>query len=203
MAAWDARPEDSLPGATPIDLSGLKNRALVRNRADLADAEALNINRSFLKYLAAPPSPRAAPFDYAWFLKLHAEMFGDVWTWAGVIRRIDLNLGVPPVEITERLAALSSDLHSWSGFGHALETQATWLHHKAVQVHPFENGNGRWARLLANIWLKQHGASIVAWPDAVLGIASEIRGEYLRAVRAADGGDYALLGELHRRFTAV
>ena len=76
--------------------------------------EALNINKAFLKYLASRPSSRAAPFDYEWFLKLHREMFGDVWIWAGVGRTHDLNLGVPHFQIVEQLSALVGDLSSWS-----------------------------------------------------------------------------------------
>ena len=41
-----------------------------------------------------------------------------------------------------------------------LSEQAVLLHHRAVQIHPFENGNGRWSRLLANIWLKKHAHPI-------------------------------------------
>ena len=197
MPTWE-----SLPGETPIDPSGLKHRGSITNRQELAVAEALAINKSFLKYLAARPSARSAPFDYEWFLRLHREMFGDVWTWAGVVRTRDLNIGAPHSQIIERLAALAGDLHSWSGFGHTFETQAVWLHHKSVQIHPFENGNGRWARLLANIWLKLQREPIVAWPDHLLGAASEVRGTYLTSIRAADRGDYAGLTELHRRFAA-
>jgi len=193
---------ESLPGETPIDPTGLKHRGSITNRKELAAAEALAINKTFLRYLAARPSARSAPFDYEWLLRLHREMFGDIWTWAGIVRTHDVNIGVPHLQIVERLAALADDLHSWSGFGHTLETQAVWLHHKAVQIHPFENGNGRWARLLANIWLKLHREPIVAWPDNLLGAESEVRGEYLTAVRAADDGDYGGLSELHRRFAA-
>jgi Fic-DOC domain mobile mystery protein B len=194
VTAWE-----SLPGETPIDPSGLKQRGSVTNRRELAAAEARNINQAFLKYLASKPSSRSAPFDYEWFLKLHHEMFGDVWTWAGVVRTRDLNVGVPHFQIIERLSALVGDLHSWPGFGHPLETQAVWLHHKAVWIHPFENGNGRWARLLSNIWLNLHGEPLVAWPDKLLGAASEVRDEYLVAIKAADGGDYDGLTELHHR----
>lgn len=31
---------------------------------------------------------------------------------------------------------------------------ATRIHHRAVQIHPF--ANGRWSRMLANIYLRQH-----------------------------------------------
>jgi len=104
--------------------------------------------------------------------------------------------------IVESLSALLEDLRSWPGFGHPLETQAVRLHHRAVQIHPFVNGNGRWARLLSNIWLKLHGAPIVAWPDRVSGEVSEIRDEYLAAIRAADAGDHPPLLDLHRRYAA-
>lgn len=195
MSAWEP-----LPGETPIDPSGLRRRGSITNRRDVAAAEASNINKAFLKYLAAKPSPRSARFDYDWFLRLHREMFGDVWTWAGAIRTRDANIGVPSFQVVEQLAALVDDLHSWTGFGHPLEVQAVWLHHKAVWIHPFENGNGRWARLLSNIWLKLHGEPVVAWPDRLLGEASEVRDEYLASVRAADRADYDSLLELHGRF---
>ena len=184
----------------PIDGSRLRSKGSIANRRDLAAAEARNINRAFLKYLASRPSARTAPFDFEWFLQLHAEMFGEVWTWAGVVRTRDLNLGVSHLQIVERLSGLVGDLHSWSGFRHPLETQAVWLHHKSVWIHPFENGNGRWARLLSNIWLKRHEAPIVAWPDTSLVAVSEVRTEYLAAIKAADGGDYAPLADLHQRF---
>ncbi len=32
-----------------------------------------------------------APFTYDWFLKLHIEMFGNVWDWAGKPRQIKEN----------------------------------------------------------------------------------------------------------------
>ena len=195
MSAWPSR-----PGETPIDPSGLKKRGSVTNRRELSAIEAANINEAFLKYLASKPTSRSAPFDYEWFLQLHREMFRDVWTWAGALRTRDANIGVPHFQIVEQLSALVGDLHSWSGFGHSLEIQAVWLHHKAVWIHPFENGNGRWARLLSNIWLKLHGAPIVCWPDQLLGAASAVREEYLAAIKAADGGNYDGLTELHRRF---
>ena len=195
MSAWEP-----LPGEAPIDPSGLKRRGSVTNRQELAAVEALDINQAFLKYVASKPSSRSAPFDYEWFLRLHREMFGGVWTWAGIVRTRDLNIGVPHSQIIEQLAALVGDLHSWSEFGHPLEIQAVWIHETAVRIHPFANGNGRWARLLSNIWLKLHGEPIVSWPDESLGVASGVRDEYLAAIKAADRGNYDGLAELHRRF---
>lgn len=54
--------------------------------------------------------------------------------------------------------------------------------------------------MLANIWLRQQGHPIVAWPDTVIGHASVIRGQYIQAIKTADNGDYGPLIALHERF---
>lgn len=195
MSEWE-----SVEGETPIDPSGLKRPGSIKNRRELAAAEAPNINKAILKYLALKPHRRSARFDYPWFLALHKEMFGDVWVWAGTHRTHDVNIGVQHLQIVEQLSALVKDLDSWTGFGHSIADQACWLHHKAVWIHPFQNGNGRWARLLSNIWEKLHDEPIVVWPDEVLGESSTVRAEYLAAIRRADAGDYSLLSELSGRF---
>ena len=82
-----------------------------------------------------------------------------------------------------------------------LVEQAARLHHKAVAIHPFLNGNGRWSRMLANIWLKLHGSQPTFWPEESVGEASVLRAEYLAAVSAADAMDYGPLIALHRRHT--
>lgn len=53
--------------------------------------------------------------------------------------------------------------------------RAARLHHRAVEIHPFVNGNGRWARTLSNIYLVNQRSPYVAWPEGVIGDASEIR----------------------------
>jgi fido (protein-threonine AMPylation protein) len=89
MPAWQP-----IPGETPIDPSGLKIPG-VTTRRELSIVEAENIRKAVVKYLAARPSERAAPFDFHWCLRLHQEMFGDVWEWAGVPRSRDgYNIGV-------------------------------------------------------------------------------------------------------------
>ena len=81
----------------------------------------------------------------------------------------------------------------------SLLEQAARLHYRAVWIHPFKNGNGRWARLLANIWLRLHGSPIVLWPDESIGQESIIRNEYIKALKFADQGDFGPLLALHNR----
>lgn len=193
-----------IPGTTPLDdISGLKKK-FIRTREQIFEAEFENTSNAIFKYLSQKPSKRTAPFNLLWIKKLHKEMFGDVWNWAGKIRKTEKNIGlkIPLHQIEVELQKMLDNLFAWQKGGMDLIEQAAMLHHKAVQIHPFENGNGRWARLLANIWLKFHNAPITLWPDSEISSgASSIRDKYLNAIKAADNYEYELLIELHKRYT--
>jgi Fic-DOC domain mobile mystery protein B len=195
-------PAGEVPGETPIDLSDLTKDARLRvtTRLELSALEALSIRPVFVKYLGAQPSEALAPFDFAWCLRVHKEMFEKVWTWAGTIRTCDLNIGVPFFNIRDQLQGLLNDLPTWASYGVGSLEQAVRLHHRAVRIHPFPNGNGRWSRLLANIWLKRQGKQIVHWPEDTIGQTSTIRDQYIAAVRAADTGDEQPLIDMHREY---
>lgn len=187
-----------IPGQTPLepdDVRGLRDRN-IRTREALNLAEASNIASAVVKYLGGRLTARAAPFDVEWMRLLHWEMFGRVWTWAGELRTRDTSIGVAPWEIGPGLHNLELDLRAWKASAVGFVEQGARLHHRAVFVHPFPNGNGRWSRLLANVWLHLHRQPIVLWPEATVGSASVIRDEYVRAVRAGDRGDRGDLGIL-------
>ncbi len=188
------------PNETPIDLSGLNDSVSIRNRKQLNEAEIKNIRPVLVKYLSSKPSKRVASFDLGWFLHLHDEMFCEVWVWAGKTRKEDLNLGIAWQQVETQLLEMEKDILFWQTepkLPVSISEQAVRIHHRAVQIHPFLNGNGRWARLLTNIYLMQNDHPIVAWPEASIGAVSQIRDTYILAIQAADGGDLALLTELH------
>jgi Fic-DOC domain mobile mystery protein B len=197
MCAWP-----TIPGETPIDVSGLKVRG-IGTRAELSVHEAENVRKAVLKYLSKRPNRRSAPFDLRWFKRLHKEMFGDVWKWAGSTRHENVNMGVEWYNVDSQLENLVDDLASWEKSGLSPLECSARLHYRAVLIHPFPNGNGRWARMLANIWLLLHHHSVIDWPDPAMGNPGPIRNEYLNALKAADGGDFQPLIELHQRFTSV
>jgi Fic-DOC domain mobile mystery protein B len=189
-----------IPGETPInDVSGLKIKGIT-TRAELNVFEAANIEKVAAKYLTVRPSTRSASFTYDWALKLHKQMFGDVWDWAGVPRTGELNIGIASHAIRENLAILLQDLASWTGFEMDFVEQAARLHHRAVRIHPFPNGNGRWSRMLANIWLKLNRQPLTMWPENVIGTTSEVRAQYIAAIVKANEGDYDHLIAMHQQF---
>src|SRR5437879_3717170 len=93
----------TIEGETPIDPSHLKDKTIV-NRNQLNVVEAENIRKAIVSYLSVKPTRKNAPFDFAWCLRLHEEMYCDVWTWAGQLRGRDLNLGIPYGAVSESLA---------------------------------------------------------------------------------------------------
>jgi len=192
-------PWETIPGETPIDPSGLKRKE-VKTRRQLAVVEAENVLKATIKYLAAKPSHRLAPFDLTWTLRLHREMFGEVWEWAGKPRKIALNIGVAWYQVESELLSLLKDLRCWESAWPDIFRQTACLHHRAVRIHPFLNGNGRWARMLANIWLRLHDCPVTQWPEEAIGAVSVAREEYLGAIRQADEGEIGPLWKLHRQY---
>lgn len=60
---------------------------------------------------------------------------------------------------------------------------ATWFHHAFTTIHPFQDGNGRVARLLASLILIKHGL----FPFTVLREEAKIK--YIDALEKADNGE--------------
>ena len=107
MSEWKG-----LPGETPIDISTKIAGDL--DSVLLDEAEALNVRKVVLKYFGRPrPTRRMAPFTLKWLKRLHQEMFGDVWEWAGCNRRAELNIGVKWHLIDEKLQQLLDDRACW------------------------------------------------------------------------------------------
>jgi Fic-DOC domain mobile mystery protein B len=122
--------------------------------------------------------------------KLHAKMFDQTWKWAGEYRRTEKNLGVPAHEIRERLMALFGDARYWiENNTYSPDEIAVRFHHRLVLIHPFPNGNGRHARLIADIIAMKLGRPAFTWGSANLVKEGEARTTYLEAIRAADDGD--------------
>ena len=63
---------------------------------------------------------------------------------------------------------------------------AVRLHHRLVQIHLFPNGNGRHARLLADLLVMRLGGDRFSWGSAGLHDAIEVRQRYIAALQAAD-----------------
>ena len=130
------------------------------------------------------------PFSEAYVRELHLRMFDQTWKWAGIYRSTEKNIGIPNYQIRESLPALLGDARYW------IEHQtfepdelAVRFHHKLVWIHPFANGNGRHARLMADVVVRRLGRPLFTWGSADIVRAGDFRRSYIEALRAADKND--------------
>lgn len=125
--------------------------------------------------------------------KLHLHMFNETWRWAGKFRLTGKNIGIDWHMIREELQKLCADVQYQ--LEHATfpdDEIAVRMHHRLVWVHPFPNGNGRHARLMADLLIMQRGVSRFSWGAAQnLYKSTPIRKQYIEALRLADRGDYS------------
>ncbi len=183
-------------GATPIeDAEGLIPGAIL-TYGDLCVVEAENILAAAGRHLARRKNPGGAWLDEPFIRRLHGDMFGMVWRWAGKYRQVELNVGVAPDRVIDEIGRLVGDFRHWNSLAPeempVLES-AVRLHHRLTWIHPFPNGNGRHSRMIADIYLNSRKHPLPDWPDVDLTEASRTRRAYLAALRAADGGDFAPL----------
>lgn len=97
------------------------------------------------------------------------------------------------------------DARNWHEIGtcESLEAIAR-LRHKLVRVHPIANGNGRWARIMAEAYLATIDPDLfLDWSGGgSLTAESDHRARYIAALRSADGLEFGPLVGLVRRMAA-
>lgn len=188
---------DDPDGVTPLDpdeLDGLKFKH-VATRGELDQLEQACITEG-LKWLNKQKNPDV--LSEAFVLELHKRLFGSVWKWAGTFRRTEKNIGVDPIQIAIQLRQLLDDAKYWVEHDtYSPKELAARFHHKLVFIHPFPNGNGRHARIMADAVLtKLLNEPAMDWAGGYRQEAmNERRNQYIAALRAADGHDISALLE--------
>ena len=126
--------------------------------------------------------------------ELHHRMFDETWTWAGELRRSDKSIGVYWATIATALRDLLDDTRHWIKRGtYPADESLARFHHRLVSIHPFPNGNGRHARLMADVLASAMGWEPPTWGRGNLGAAGHARTNYLAALKQADKGNIAAL----------
>lgn len=138
---------------------------------------------------------------------VHKEGFGFIFPgWAGKFRTIDVTVGEyePPhySRISELIKNLCDDFqerlrhlpptNQEDKFLAEIITIIAWFQHRFVWIHPFNDYNGRLARLLTNLILLNLGLPILT----IKVEKGEDREIYLDAMKAADKEDFSKLENL-------
>ncbi len=175
--------------ATP--LSSDEQRELIPThiayRSELNAAEQENIARAQDWALGRT---RRDLLDEKFIKALHKRMLGDVWRWAGNFRTTERNIGIASYQIAVVLRQLLEDVKAWIELGsYSPDEIAVRFHHRLVHIHAFPNGNGRHARLMADLLVMQLGQQRFSWGRTNLQEVGEVRRRYIDALRAADNHD--------------
>lgn len=126
--------------------------------------------------------------------KLHKRMFASTWKWAGTFRNTEKNIGVHPVRIATSLTDLCRDTAAQLEYkAYEADEIAARFHHRLVFTHAFPNGNGRHARLMADLLLQKLNRPFFDWGNSDLIAAGEARRRYIAALQRADAKDYSKL----------
>ncbi len=178
-------------GNTP--LSPEEEADLIPNLAtkeELNEWERQNILEAYSWALNPKNIRRQDPLTEPYLRELHLRMFDQTWKWAGRYRTTEKNIGIAHYQIRESLAALLGDLQYWLGHTtFAPDEIAIRLHHRLVFIHPFANGNGRHARLTADVVAQKQGRPIFTWGGKDIVRDSDFRRRYIAALQAADKND--------------
>jgi len=109
------------------------------------------------------------------------------------------NIGVDPAHIAVRTRNLCADVKvQLTAKSLPLDRIAAVFHHRLVSIHPFANGNGRHARLMADLLLIRNSAERFTWGGNIADTAHVVRNRYIAALRPADAKDYRPLFEFVR-----
>lgn len=87
----------------------------------------------------------------------------------------------PPEQVPGQMEDLIRLFGSLDSIGSPPEVRAAWLHHAFTQIHPFQDGNGRVARILASLVLVKAGLPAFT-------VTRDMHTRYIRSLEAADGG---------------
>jgi len=138
---------------------------------------------------------------------IHREGFGFIFPdWAGKFRTIDVTVGdyEPPHyskitilvknlcdDLEERLKHIPSPENEEQFLAEVISLLA-WFQHRIVWIHPFNDYNGRIARLLTNFLVLNFGLPVL---EIKAGTGQD-RQRYIKAMKEADNHDLSKLESL-------
>ena len=183
------------PGATPLDpdeAAGLVP-SHITTQADLNAWEQANILQA-VRWVAR--QKKRDLLTEGFMRDLHRRMFDQTWKWAGTFRQSNKNIGVDWTQLAVKLRNLLDNTRFQ--IDHKVfepDELVVRLHHQLVWVHAFPNGNGRHARLMADVLAQQLGRPRMTWGGADVELVSmgTVRDRYLKALREADQGQWSAL----------
>lgn len=132
--------------------SVLINKLGIQNQAQLNENETLIVGVKSLQFELAP---FLEPLDFSYYKRLHHFLFGELYEWAGTVRRINLSkqhthfCSADEIEsLAGRMFGRVEDMKFFCGLPReSFITELTDFYASVNYLHPFREGNGRTQRL--------------------------------------------------------
>ena len=140
-------------------------------------------------------------FNVAYIQRIHAIALVRLYAFAGKWRDVNLSKGgftfAAARFLPETMRAFDRDVLGaliYSSDREPLIADIAKVHAELLFIHPFREGNGRTARVLANLMARRAGHAPPDW--SLMG--DDEFDAYVKAVQAAAGQDYAPMAQLIR-----
>lgn len=172
----------------PNEISGLKLPHII-TRQELDIWEQDNILESF-NWTEQQKSENLLTEKF--IFELHKRMFCNVWEWSGTYRKTNKNIGIDWWKIPVELRNLLEDVRYWiSENTYGSYEIAVRFHYRLVSIHVFPNGNGRHARMMADLIIEKiFNKKPFTWGSKNLSKKGIARKIYLDSLKKADQGDF-------------
>lgn len=187
---------DYIGGQTPLDEEEKDGLLIptIATRGELDEFEQQKIEQA-IQWTLGRSLKSDTVFSEEFIQIVHKRMYADVWAWAGQFRKTNKNIGVDKWQIPIELRYLLDDARFWyENKTYPPDEIAVRFKHRIVSIHCFPNGNGRHSRLMADIIIEKiYKLPVFTWGAANLSSEGDSRVAYLKALKAADQGDFRLL----------
>ena len=131
---------------------------------------------------------------------IHKDWLGGIYSWAGHYRNVDLSKGdfrfaharyIPESmnDFERKILKKYTPCH-FQDKDQLAEALAT-VHIEFIQIHPFREGNGRLARVLADLMALQNG-----FPTLNYGKMNKNKPRYIKAIHAGANNNFEPMKEL-------
>jgi len=178
----------------------LPNKLGLKTKDQLEKAELEGFIYAY-KVLFDKLSPRTK-FDLKYILKMHKLALNHLYAFAGKTRTVNMSKGgfmFPPAlaldnALKEFNETVLTNLPKSYESEELLIQCIARVHAELLFIHPFREGNGRTARLLANLMAAKAGHKLLDLEN----FSKEKFDEYVKAVKLAANRDYSLMEKIIR-----
>lgn len=179
----------------------MANKVGITDQDSLDEAETVLLFKLYEEVFASLEEDK--PLDVALLKQWHRRWLGTLYDWAGEERQVNLEKDGFPFAAAAQLPYLLCELDkTWlipltpcHGMQRKEAIRAiAQVHVELILVHPFREGNGRLARLLADAMAFQAGLGLLNYDDWT---ANKM--DYIRAIHAGLAGNYEPMEERVRQ----